>query len=240
LIQKEPLILYGAGELGRLASEFFDFYNIEYIVCDDNPENHNESDYWERYQVKELLGDPNLYTILVCISTASYNTIRDKLIEKGFTNIKPFFQYAEEVNKANGYKHPLTNGWQAKYNYSFYRKMKKMEYVLEHDIYSLAAYIQFRAFHIGYEELIFQNFPINCTNRYFIPEVLEVLHDHETFVDIGAYDGRVTKKFIEIVNGKYNSAIMFEPDENSWNKQPTSYLKPGVISLCEALGDKKY
>jgi hypothetical protein len=31
------MILYGNGELGKLASRFFDFYKINYIICEDTP-----------------------------------------------------------------------------------------------------------------------------------------------------------------------------------------------------------
>lgn len=225
------MILYGAGELGKLAHQFLDFYNIEHIVCDDNPENYMHDSFWVGkpiFKLSNLSIDLLNTSLLVCISTASYNTIRQKLNNKGFTNVKPFFQVAEEINKANAYKHPCTNGWKIKnhseYTYDVIESSFK-------DTYSKYAYAQFFDWHNDYTEFINNDFPINCNDRYFIPEVLDVLHDNEVFIDVGAYDGRVTKKFIEIVRGKYEHIHMFEPTDSMC----VSYEK--IYKYNYALGD---
>jgi FkbM family methyltransferase len=216
MIEKDFYILYGAGELGKLASQFFDFYDINYSIAEDNPSNKdwNKIDICDIDSYDELIKETT--TVLVCISTVSYNMIRDKLIEKGFKNIKPFFQVAEEINKANGYKHPLTNGWQkTSWKESEENNCDKVARSFNDSI-SIDHYYSFIHWHTYYTEFVYCK-GFNCNDRYFIPEVTSVLHDHEVFVDAGAYDGRVTKKFIEIVKGKYNQIMCIEPDENNFN-----------------------
>jgi FkbM family methyltransferase len=219
-------ILYGAGELGKLASQFFDFYNIEYTVCDDNPENYNEDSYWCNrtiYRLEDISIDNPL--VIVCISTTSYIMIEEKLNNKCFYKVKPFFEVAEEINKANGYKHPLTNGWSINPSTRERKKIRSVMNEFYPDIKSYHNYSGFCHWHNNYEEW-YSNF-VNCNNRYFISEVVSILHDHETFIDAGAYDGRVSKQFIEIVKGNYNEIHCFEPDMQS------------TFNLAETIGDTR-
>ena len=88
-------------------------------------------------------------------------------------------------------------------------------------------YIQFYNWHKEYKEKINEHFPINCNNRYFIPEITNILHNKEVFVDAGAYDGRVSLKFVNITNNQYDSVHCFEPDKHNFNllKQNTRKIK---------------
>jgi len=233
------MIIYGAGELGKLASEFFEFYNLNCFVCDDNPENYKDDEYWLNDKIYKIdsIADKDIQ-VVVCISTASYKKIKNKLNDKGFRNVKPFYQVAEVINKANDYGHPLTNGWKIKKH-----NEKSHDFIESNfkDIHSQYAYTQFFDWHDEYKEETSNFYPIECDNRYFIPEVMRVLHDHETFIDVGAYDGRVSKKFTEKVKGKYESIYMFEPDlANFYGVLDTFGLESERINLFNsALGNKK-
>jgi FkbM family methyltransferase len=223
------MILYGNGELGKLASRFFDFYKIDYIICEDTPSQ-------EGVITLDDITDKNTQ-ILICISTVSYAKIVLKLNEKGFTNIKSFFEIAEQINKANGYKHPLTNGWQkSNWKESEENNCDKVADSFV-DNKSKDNYYSFIHWHQFYQEFFYPNQEVNCNDRYFIPEVLSVLHDHEVFIDAGAYDGRVTKKFTEIVNNKFNRICLIEPQiEHYLIQSIDEILNINLYNTC--LGNK--
>jgi FkbM family methyltransferase len=46
---------------------------------------------------------------------------------------------------------------------------------------------------------------------YFAPDVVR-LHDHETLVDAGAYDGDTLRAFIGATGGRFRAAVALEPD----------------------------
>lgn len=237
-MNNRTVVLYGAGELGKLASEFFEFYKIAYIICDDNPENYKDDPYWENFIIVKPEDIAKSYQILVCISTASYNMIRDKLREMGYNEIFPFFQYAEQIQKENGYKHPLTNGWQKeRWKESEEDKCDKIANTFI-DNQSLQHYYSFIHWHQFNTEFTYPEQIINYNDRYFIPEVISVLHDHETFIDVGAYDGRVTKKFIEIVKGNYNEIHCFEPNINNGILKNIDINKLKIHFYIGCLGNK--
>lgn len=228
----QKYILYGAGELGKLASQFFDFYNIKYILCEDTPQNENI------FRIEDIIIEDNPL-VIICISTTSYIEILNKLQNKGFNNIKSFFEVAEEINKANDYKHPLTNGWRKeKWKESEEIYCDKVAHNLN-DEASIKQYYSFIHWHIYYTEFLY-NQTINCNNRYFIPEITSVLHDHEVFVDVGTYDGRVIKKFIENIHSRFNSIYCFEPDlENCFNLSQSIGDIEFLYLYNIALGNKK-
>jgi len=228
------MILYGNGELGKLASQFFDFYNIKHLICEDTPS--------QKGVIKlEDISNKNISLIIICISTASYNKIRNKLRDKGFNNIKSFFEVAEEINKINGYKHPLTNGWKHKYSFSK-KQIQKVAKMFYYDFRSYHDYHQFFIWHKEYREHYI--YEVECNDRYFISEITSILHNYETFLDVGSYDGRITEKFITIVNNKFNKICCFEPDpinlEKFQNNSNISNIFNGPrcsLSSC-ALGNK--
>lgn len=227
------IVLYGGGSLGKLASEFFNFYKIGYMICDDNPENYKDDEFWKNYIIVKPEDIAKSYQVLVCISTASYNMIKDKLNNMGFNEVFPFFQYAEQVQKKYGYKHPLTNGWiKTSWKESDENRCDKIANTFE-DKQSLWHYYSFIHWHQFNTEFIYPEQIINCNNRYFIPEVVSVMHDHETFVDAGAYDGRVSKKFMQIVQNRYEEIHCFEPSD------PMSINTDKIFLYNCALGNKK-
>jgi len=233
----KPIILYGAGELGIMAKKFFNFYNILTVVIDDNPESITDN-FWKDYAiVKTDTIENNIdihdYQVLICISTSPYNNIKKKLENKGFTNIKSFFEVAEKINKENNYLHPLTNGW--KITIDNEKSYNFIEDVLK-DFCSKMHYANFYDWHNNYEEFVNGDCPICCDDRYFIPEVTSVLHDHEVFVDIGAYDGRVSERFMEIVSNKFKQVYCFEPDVNHYMEIANKNLSVVVFRL--AFGNK--
>lgn len=252
---QQLLAIYGAGELGKLASKFLDEMNLNYLVVDDNPENYINDNDWEGkevYCLDDLSKVEKInYLFLVCISTASYEQIKRKLFEYFVLKVKSFYQFTEEYQREQ--KHYITNGWRIKNppKHLINNKYRSIELSF-YDMYSKVHYTNFLNWHLNYIEDLHPDYPINCNNRYFIPEVVSVMHDHEVFLDIGAYDGRVSKKFMQIVQNQYDEIHCFEPDlnnsfklfepelNNSFKLFEKFKLEHPKISLYDiALGNKK-
>ena len=51
--------------------------------------------------------------------------------------------------------------------------------------------------------------------RFFIPEIVQVLHDGEIFLDGGAHHGSVIEAFIKQMNGAFDRIVAVEPDPSS-------------------------
>ena len=203
----EPLILYGAGNLGKMAKRYFDKLDIPISFILDKNSDLVDLD---GVRVFRSFDDKNKkdYLLVICIVTSSYYEISSQLKSEGWTDIVPFY----DITLAYQDKHPLNNGWCT--GLLDREDMEGMEYVLSNlqDNISCAHYLQFIAYHSLREEWIFKDAPIENNDRYFIPEIVSILNDHETFVDIGAHHGEISKKFMDIVNDRYKYIYMFESD----------------------------
>lgn len=200
----KPLVLYGAGTLGKIALEYFNNIGIPISCIIDKKIN---------YDINNFVND-NIrenYLLAICIVTSSYEEIYSQLISEGWKDIIPFY----DITLAYQDIHPLNNGW---YAGIFNNKdIEGMEYVIDHlgDDISYAHYLQFVAWHSLRKEYIFKDAPIIHKDKYFIPEVVSILNRNETFVDIGAYDGEFTIKFMKNVNNKFEHIYAFEPDKEN-------------------------
>ena len=216
----KPLILYGAGNLGKMAKEYFDILNIPILlVIDKNPQNYTEDKFWNKIKIfgikdNTIQINKEKCLLVICIVTSSYKEISSQLKSEGWTDIVPFY----DITLVYQNKHPLNNGWCT----SLLDKedIKGMEYVLSNlqDNISYAHYLQFIAWHSLREEWIFKDAPISHKEKYFIPEIVSLLTDNETFVNVGAYDGEFTNKFMKNVNNKFNTIYAFEPDSKNVNR----------------------
>ena len=216
------MTLYGAGSLGKLA--------IDYLrtVTGSGPIRALDHD---AERIKMVDGVPVLHPqetnnasrksdcIAVAVCSQPYVPIQNKLLEYGYQKITPFYDLVEGFGKG---KHPLSNGW-------FAPVLVGQNYtntcnVISNwsDAVSRAHHLQFIAWRRTREEWSFEDAPVNTANRYFIPQVVKTLHDHEVFMDVGAYHGNVCVDFLDIVNNKFKQIIAIEPDTISravldWN-----------------------
>ena len=56
------------------------------------------------------------------------------------------------------------------------------------------------------------------SNDQYFPKDIIKFNDNEVFIDVGSYDGRVAKEFIQKVNGKYKLIVSLEPDKKNYNR----------------------
>lgn len=186
-----PLALYGNGNLGRMAKDY-----LKYVGC--KPAQFFEYD--------ELADTDNC--AVVCIVTSAYVPIEQKLSDKGFKSVIPFYDLTENFR----HLHPLSNGWFANLTNE---DKEQINIVLMNwgDDVSRAHHLQFIAWRTAREEWSFESAPVlQANHQFFIPEIISVLHDHEVFVDGGAYQGNITQEFINQTENNFDLIVAYEPD----------------------------
>jgi len=215
----KSIIIYGAGNLGKMAKEYLNKLNIKPLfVIDRNFESYNNDSFWKNHEILEPCEIPYaarmLNKVLVCVVTSPFCEIKNWLNILGFNDVVPFY----DITLSYQDNHPLNNGWITENLEDIdIANIKCVLDKLENDI-SRAHYLQFIAWHACREEWIFEDAPIIHKEKYFIPEIISVIHENETFVNVGAYDGEFTSKFMKNVNNKFNAIYAFEPDKENINK----------------------
>lgn len=212
----KPLILYGAGDLGKMAKEFFERLGIPFLyVVDANPDRHLGSTTWNGISILKPEDVPqehrNGCLLAICIAKAPFTSISAPLIQQGWQDVVPFYDIAEAYTD----RYPLGNGWfTGALNGN---DIEGIEYVLKHwaDDVSRAHHLQFIVWHRLRKELVFDGAPITTDDRFFIPQILSSLHENEVFLDGGAHHGEVSLRFMNMVHHKFRKIYAIEPDKHN-------------------------
>lgn len=229
-----PLMLYGAGNLGRMAKNYFDRINIDIVaVVDRGAENYQDDSFWKGIPVlhpDDLSIEQKQQVLLaICIANISYSTVESELTEKGWQDIAHFYDISEAYRDF----HPLSNGWFCKQLSQ--NECVEIDRVLQcwHDDLSRAHHLQFIAWRHLRQDWLFSDAVITIDNRYLIPEVKSVLHKHEHFVDMGAHFGDASWALLTAVDFKFSSLSLFEPDKSN-----RACLQSRFAKLSEAVKNK--
>lgn len=204
--------IYGAGKLGKMAIEFLNYFGLKPdCIVDKKPKGVFKDSFWNNYELiklSECSDELKSVPLILCIVTDSICDVINDLIEEGWQNIIPFYDFAN----AFAGQHPLNNGWFADKLTS--NDLLSINKVLEDfsDEISRSHFIQFFAWRRSRIEVEFLDCPINVNDRFFIPEVISKLGKREVFLDCGSHTGTVIEKFISQVNGDYGEIIAIEPD----------------------------
>ena len=235
----KQVILYGAGNLGKMAKNFFDYLNIPFLYFVDKNSDLLKSDAdWSGINImhpdKVKEEDKKNCLLIVCIVTTQLITLRDKLKTDGWENIAFFYDVCEAYSN----QYPLTNGWFLnKPSEDELDDIKKVFSAL--DDVSRMHYLQFLAWRRLRVELLLKGIQI-INNRYFILEITNILHENEVFVDCGAHNGSVTKKFVELTNRKYNKIYVIEADKDNFAVLEDNLRNiPNCTTIKCALGAKE-
>lgn len=206
---KEGVVIYGAGGLGQLAIGLLrEAGVVPMSVVDRDP------------RVSTLQGVPVLNpgaiepairencTILVCVVTSPYAPMRDYLAELGFKDIRPFYDAAEYLIDTLH----ITNGWLAELQTEAdIQGITRVYKALANDA-SRASYLQMLYWRIRREEVSSSLACVTMADKWFPSHGFPELRHDEYFVDAGAYDGEVTMKFLNRVEGRFRGVLAFEPD----------------------------
>ncbi len=236
----KPVIIYGAGNLGRMAKDFFAYLNIPILyIVDTTAQKRLTETYWRNtkiiYPHQVSRKDKVNSLLVICIVTTPLIPLRKKLLIDGWQDVAFFYDIAE----AYAAKHPLSNGWfLGELNENQQKKIEKVFFTLADDL-SRAHYLQMLAWRKLRLELNFGNKEIRSKNRFFIPEVTAILDHDEIFVDGGAHTGVVIEKFLTVTGHKYRKIYAIEPDPKNFKKLEEHLRQtPRVELLRTALTSK--
>lgn len=230
---RTPLVLYGAGSMGRLARAHLNAVGVEVEAIVDRDAGRLRMDPFWRGEVlltPEEAPDSLKRDALLAVSvaTAPFVPLEAGLRAAGWVSVAPFYDVAETFRD----RHPLSNGW-------FAAPLDPQGFgcaadVLArwHDDVSRAHHLQFLAWRRLREEWTFAGAPVSLDDRFFIPEVAGCLDDDEIFVDCGAHHGSVTWAFLARTGGRFACVVALEPDAGSRHAfmRAMDALDPGVSS----------
>jgi FkbM family methyltransferase len=209
----KPLVLYGAGNLGHMAREYLDRLEIPIAaVVDSRPDAHRADTFWGGVPVfgpaEVPAGLRRDALLAVCVATAPMGELDESLRGQGWRDVVPFYDIAEAYRD----RHPLGNGWFT--GEIGPAEVAAVEQVLARwdDDVSRAHHLQFIAWHALREDWLFDGAPVTTGDRYFIPDVLGLVHEREAFVDVGAHHGEVVRRFAGVVGGRFESIDAIEGD----------------------------
>ena len=226
----KPLVLYGAGNLGKMAKEYFGRIGIPFLfVVDANPDLYKQDPFWVGTKIFGLddvpIDQKESIMVAVCVALVPFSKLKLALLEQGWHDVVPFYDIAEAYRD----HHPLSNGWHSGVmSEQDLFGIESVMYRWEDDV-SRAHHLQFVAWRSMRQEWFFDDAPVNVTDRYFIPQVRSLLHEKEVFVDIGAHHGEVIIKFLDIVKYRWKEIYAIEPDERNFTKLRDILEKPNII-----------
>lgn len=215
----KPLALYGAGKLGKMAVELLERIGISPVmVVDANAGAFRNDHFWSDREIVSPHDVPPearaSFLLAISIATLPYAELAATLSAQGWRDIVPFYDVAEAYKDV----YPLSNGWVLdRFDDTDVAAAQEVLEIWDDDI-SRAHHLQFLAWHRIREDWVFSDAPVNIENRYFIPEVLSVLGDQETFVDVGAHQGEISKRFCATVHNRFDGIWMLEPDPHNHGK----------------------
>jgi len=208
-----PLVIYGAGNFGRMALDFLRDVGVEALmVVDARADQISGSDAWAGIDLRAPHGVPehvkSSALLAVSVVTSPVLLILEELQAQGWKRCVPFYDLAESFRPA----HPLSNGWFAEP-----LSMADLEAVgagldAWGDDLSRAHHLMFLAWRLARQEWQFDGVAVDNSNRFFIPEVLDVLRRDDLFLDGGAHHGSVAQAYLA-ANGQEGRIVAFEPDE---------------------------
>ncbi|ODN66002.1 FkbM family methyltransferase [Methylophaga muralis] len=212
----KPLVLYGAGNLGRMAKKYCDRLGIAIeAVVDQQAEQHRQDPFWQDLtilhpeHVSEEIKQSSL--LAICVANSVYSQLWKTLTEQGWQDVAHFY----DITEAYRDKHPLSNGW-----FCSQLSAEEGEQILAvmgqwHDPMSRAYHLQFIAWRHLREDWLFAGADMQLDNRYLIPEVKSVMHQQEVIADIGGHQGETSLLLLDAVNYHYQSLWIFEPDPDN-------------------------
>jgi FkbM family methyltransferase len=230
----KPLVLYGAGNLGRMAKLYCDRLGIDIeAVIDLQAERHRQDLFWQGLTIlhpdhvsKELKQSSLL---AVCVANGVYTQLWDTLTEQGWQDVVHFY----DISEAYRDRHPLSNGWfcaelSAEDGEQILTVMNRWD-----DAPSRAYHLQFVAWRHLRQDWVFAEAEMQLDNRYLIPQVTSVIDEREVIADIGGHQGETTLLLLDAVNQHYQSLWIFEPDPNN-----LSQIKSNLATLIDRDNDK--
>jgi FkbM family methyltransferase len=213
---RQPVVLYGAGELGQMALSWCRQRGVRVLaVVDAGASRWVDHPAWQGVLVlapQEVPADwrPS-HRLLVCISTLAHRPIEQALQAQGWAVVQPFYDFAHAWPEPQ----PLNNGWHARLPEG--QGLRQLKAVLSGwgDATSRAHHLQFMAWRCKREEWDFEPAPVQPKQRYFIPEFQACWRPQERLLDGGAHHGQVLQRWMQERPGWLAQAWAVEPDPDN-------------------------
>lgn len=207
-----PLVIYGAGNLGRMALDFLRDVGVEAVmVVDANADKIRGTDAWKGIDLRSPQEVPEQIKssalLAVSVVTSPVLPILEYLQSQGWARCKPFYDVAESFRPA----HPLSNGWFAQPLSA--ADLDAVGACLDgwKDDLSRGHHLMFLAWRLARQEWRFDGVSVDNSNRFFIAEIRDAMRQGDLFLDGGAHHGSVSEAFLA-VSGPDNHLVAFEPD----------------------------
>ncbi|OYX11566.1 MAG: hypothetical protein B7Z15_11600 [Rhizobiales bacterium 32-66-8] len=215
-IGARPLVLYGAGNLGRLARDHLASVGQPIAaVVDVHARTLRADPAWAGIpllapdEVPDALKREAL--LALCVVTLPFAPLAEELARQGWATCVPFYDIAEAFRD----RHPLSNGWFA--DPLTPTDLEDAGDVLDGwwDEASRAHHLRFAAWRLAREEWDFADARVEPETRFFIPEVRAALRRTDSFLDGGAHHGSVTERMLQISGLPRGAIWAIEPDAAS-------------------------
>lgn len=235
---RSPLMLYGGGDMGRMARSYFDMLGHEVAhVMDRNAEAVRADPFWAGVSVlhpDEVSAQVRREAqLILCVATAPFTPLDAALRAEGWADIVPFYDVAESQRD----RHPLSNGWFAPPLDAEGTARTANVLARWDDDLSRAHHLQFLGWRLLREEWSFEGAPVTGHDRFFIPEVVARAGGMATLVDAGAHHGAVTRKLAALNAAACVIAIEPDADNRAILEPALADLAHRVTVLPLALGD---
>lgn len=223
---QEGVVLYGAGDMGRLAFEYYNLVGVKVFgvvdqsILGDRLESFENVPLQNPVRAIDCFRDRNL---VICVANHAIEPIRRYLISLGFKKIFHFYQTTWAFKR----RHPLDNGWSAGHISKVEAQKIQENINIFADRRSVCGYLQFLAWHKFQEEWVFENHQVDIKDKFFINEVLGHINKCKVFVDVGAYDGKIIDKFIDLRGADFQKIYAFEPDKVSFSRLKKKFSNHG-------------
>jgi FkbM family methyltransferase len=209
------VVVYGAGELGRLAIDYFETSGIEVLGVLDQSKTGELPGRMGTYRISALSQGRRRWgsatPVAIAVATAPSAPIQNSLWRAGWASAVPF--YALTGTPSTG--HPLRSGWTM--GSVSDAEALRVQAICQQwaDAASLAHYESFVAWHSDFTELMPVDAPITPTQRYALRELLAFLRArHRQFVDVGSHLGESVQRLSQ-AGVTFQDYVLFEPDDRS-------------------------
>lgn len=239
----EPVVLYGAGVLGKRLIQICRNQGIEPILCDSNEEKINSDGMGIKVSsFEDILKKHKKMNVIIC-SMRFFKEIESYLLQY---IPKEYIFYLEDKHIFDGvwYEPDVYHSFLLTYKEQLNGIFDKLEDEKSKEVMSYMIKAHYTGNISCFEE-------IYSPDQYF-PEGIIKLNEEEVFVDGGAYVGDTLEKFIEKVDARYKRTYSFEPTkaifdemvllkENKYQNDPRIQLfQKGLHSQNQTIGFMEY
>ena len=213
---RKGVVIYGAGELGILALNYFEACGIEVRGIIDQVKTGTFGSKKNCVPISSVEEASKRWLsmdvpVAVAIAKMPFQPIVDLLRGNGWKTILPFYEFTRDQSLC----HPLSNGWRLGELEA--KDMEGIRFACRNwaDVTSLFHFEAYIAWHASLEEKLSTLHPIIENERYTIKPLLDFFRSRNyQFVDIGSHLGESIGR-MSVSGVTFTEYILIEPDRKS-------------------------